>query len=202
MKIGLVNLNISNIASIKNALEYLSVDYIVLDKKQVFQRCEKYILPGVGSYDEAVKCLEESGLNIFLTNEINVGKSILGICLGMQLLSACSSESITNSKGLNFIPGIVEKLPSTLRTPHVGWNNVSFIKKSSLFQNIPNCQDFYFVHSYHYLPLNKEDTLGITDYGQNFVSVINSGNVYGVQFHPEKSQKNGLQLIKNFVQLC
>lgn len=202
MKIGLINLNISNIASIKNALDFLSINYIVLGKNQVFQSCDKYILPGVGSYDVALQYLKQSGLNIFLTNEINLGKSILGICLGMQLLSECSSESVINSKGLNFIPGVVEKLPSTVRTPHVGWNNVNFIKKSSLFQQIPNGQDFYFVHSYHYLPLNKENIIGITDYGQDFVSVINNGNVYGVQFHPEKSQKNGLQLIKNFVQLC
>jgi len=202
MKVGVIDIRISNIRSICNLLEFSDIKYTIIGKDNKLDICDKYILPGVGTYDVAVELLRASCIDVFLKDEIKVGKSLLGICLGMQLLSTNSDEGMKGAKGLNLIPGVVEKLPNSVRIPHVGWNEIRFRKDTNLLMNIPNGEDFYFVHSYHYKPTNKNSINALTHYGEDFVSVISHENIYGVQFHPEKSQRYGIQLLRNFSEKC
>ncbi len=190
-----------NIRSLQNALNYLGYDSKVTSIPEEIQTSNILILPGVGSFGQAMKNINNYGLKDVITEvAINKGIPFLGICLGMQLLANCGEEDGINS-GLGLIPGKVLKFKSNkIRLPHIGFNSLKYRNKSSnIFQNIQNNSDFYFVHSFYYECQNESNIIGTTEYGDEFVSAINKDNIYGFQFHPEKSQSNGLLLLNNFI---
>lgn len=164
---------------------------------------ERMILPGVGNYAEAMKVLREKGWDRVLRREVlEHGIPLLGICLGMQLLADCGTEG-GESEGLGLIPGRVVRLTRTspdMRIPHVGWNEVIQTRRSPLFDGIPDRKDFYFVHSYHFVPTEPSDVIGTTVYGKIFASVVGHGIVFGTQFHPEKSLRTGFTLLRSFLE--
>lgn len=204
MKLGIVNYGLGNIRSIVNAIEFTSKDCKIklLNTADELQDQDKLILPGVGAFGDAADILHRDQWVEGIENERKKGKYILGICLGMQLLASKSYE-FGEFKGLNFISGEVKRIPSQkgLRIPHIGWNSVYWEGDYSLFKDIESGADFYFVHSYYFQCTVPQNSIGETTHGLKFSSVVQKENVIGTQFHPEKSQKNGIQLINNFIDL-
>lgn len=200
--ITIVNYNAGNIKSIQNMLKRIGVDSIISGSIDDIKNAKKLILPGVGHFDYGMKNLKESGIIEVLNNKVIIEKTpILGICLGAQLLGTKSEEG--SEEGLNWIEMDVVKfdkklMHQDLKIPHMSWNDINITKKSKLMEGLDNDARFYFVHSYHMKPLNKKDVLTSTNYGYEFVSSVQKDNIYGVQFHPEKSHKFGMKLLTNF----
>jgi glutamine amidotransferase len=199
----IINYGMGNLYSLQNALSHLGEESIISSDPNVIRKADKLILPGVGSFGEAMRNIKEKSLDQAI-HEVVMNKAVpfLGICLGMQLL-AYEGEEEGSHKGLAFIDGNVKKMSSTkLRLPHIGFNAVQAETYSeSIFKDIPNGSDFYFVHTYHFICTTKKNVLGTTIYGDSFTSAVQKDNIYGVQFHPEKSQSNGLKLLSNFLQI-
>lgn len=198
MKVGVVDYGMGNVGSILNMLKKIGVSTIKISQVDHFIEIEKIILPGVGSFDNAMDKLNSLGFSKVIREKVSSETPILGICLGMQLLGSNSEEGDLN--GLNLIPGIIRKFPQIdgLKIPHMGWNNVKIVDRK-IFNGLEE-NKFYFVHSYYFEPDNDEHIASKTNYGFDFVSSVNKLNIYGVQFHPEKSHKYGMQLLKNFVE--
>lgn len=194
--IQIVDYGMGNIGSIANMLKRIGEECRLVKNPRELNEGEKIILPGVGAFDNAMRRLNEFGFSQAIVQQIHWGTPLLGICLGMQLLGTKSSEG--QLPGLNLIPGNIIRFEreAGFKIPHMGWNKVHF-KQSSLYEGLEG-NKFYFVHSYHFVPEKEEYILGETNYGIKFVSSVNNANVYGVQFHPEKSHKYGMQLLKNF----
>ena len=196
-KIGIIDLRISNLESVKSACRNEKINFKIIKKKKDFKECYGLIIPGVGSFGQAIKNLTDDDLLFSLIENIK-NKPSLGICLGMQLLLDSSKES-PDVKGLGIIKGNCLKFRENLITPHMGWNKVYIKKKDPLFNNIEEGSFFYFVHSYYANINNKSTIFTETNYlGFQFVSSFKKENIYGVQFHPEKSSINGLKMYKNF----
>lgn len=212
MKVGVIDYGVGNLGSVISSLEQLRVTPVLVTRAIDMHYVDSYILPGVGNFTDCARLLNEGGWVQALQDEVQVsGKPLLGICLGMQLLSSIGMESskddVNNGKGtpgLDFIPGRVESLQNlgcSLRVPHVGWNEVvSKNISSGLFSGIPDNTDFYFVHSYAFVPDNIEHILATTSYGIPVTAAVRSGNIWGTQFHPEKSSRAGLRLLRNFIE--
>ncbi len=201
--IGVLNYGMGNIGSILKKLEALSVKSCVVENEKEIEKVDKIILPGVGHFAKAMNSIKSKNLISALNESVLIkNKPILGICLGMQLLGSFSEEG--NSEGLGWIEGEVKKFriedKYQYKSPHTGWNTAEVSKNSSLMKNINN-QDFYFVHSYHFHCKNQEDILTETTYCYKFTSAIERNNIFGTQFHPEKSHKQGELLIKNFTEI-
>nr|VFK27766.1 MAG: glutamine amidotransferase [Candidatus Kentron sp. MB]VFK30245.1 MAG: glutamine amidotransferase [Candidatus Kentron sp. MB]VFK75148.1 MAG: glutamine amidotransferase [Candidatus Kentron sp. MB] len=199
--IGIINIGLGNIDSVSRAIDFLDYKYSFCQTPADLNSVDKIIFPGVGSFGVAAGLLESTGLNEHLTFHVREkGKPILGICLGMQLFANAGAEG--GGVGLGLIQGTVEfhrGKEHGVKIPHIGWNDVSHTG-GILFNNIPTREAFYFSHSYELiLSEKKPEFVGYTDHGINFVSSIEDGHIFGVQFHPEKSQKHGLQLLKNFM---
>ena len=199
----IIDYNMGNLRSVQKAFEKVGCDAIISSNHDVIESADKIVLPGVGSFRDGMRYLDELGLISILNREIiEKKKPFLGICLGMQLISSKSYEN-GETKGLNWVDAEVVKFDlenKNLKVPHVGWNSISYKDNNLLYRDIPNGSDFYFVHSYHFQ--TKENIVSsTTDYGIDFVSSIQKDNIYAFQFHPEKSQEVGLKLIKNFVEL-
>lgn len=197
--IGILDLNLGNIGSVKNAVYELGYDYMVLSEKEQFDDITHLILPGVGTYKQAMENFHSSGLEDAFYYYVKSKRPLLGICLGMQILSDTGTE-IEPMKGLGLIEGSVEKFPDSINLviPHVGWNTVNRNFEHPIFENIKPNVDFYFVHSFHFKSENSTIIAATTDYGYDFISVVAKENVIGTQFHPEKSQGNGLKVLENF----
>jgi len=202
--IGLIDCGAGNIFSVENALRGIDCDVIVATNPEMLVGIDKLILPGVGAFPDGMEKLNSLGFSNYLGEYVNSGKHLLGICLGMQLLLSIGKEGQT-TKGLDFISGSVEPLRPTnnYRVPHIGWNNIysKEIKKLSLFDGIEQGSSFYFVHSYHVVPSEDVQVVYINYCDQNIVAAYQKDNLHGVQFHPEKSQKVGIRLLRNFVEL-
>jgi len=200
INIKIVDYGMGNIRSVKNALELLKNKVEIINDPSEIKNADGIILPGVGAFGNAIKNLQELRL-IEPIKEAVIEKKVplLGICLGMQLL-ADKSEERGIYDGLSLIPGNICKIPMKegYRLPHIGWNEVNIKLKEPLFENINNKKSFYFVHSYRF-QCDNEFVVATTNYGQNINAVVQKENVFGVQFHPERSQKKGLYLINNFV---
>lgn len=196
--IAIIDYRAGNIESVKNALSYIGKESIITSKIRDIKNANHLILPGVGSFSNAMQNLIDLNLVDTIKKEIKKGKQFLGICLGMQVLAKKGFE-IDPTEGLNIFDGDVIKFVSeTEKIPHVGWNEIKPTRNSDLFKNIDDL-NFYFTHSY-YLSV-QQNTLSITNYIQDFSSCLEYENIHAVQFHPEKSGKSGLQLLKNFTQL-
>lgn len=197
----IVDYGAGNLRSVYNAFKYLGQDVIISNKKEDLEKADYIILPGVGSFAEGMKNLRKLNLIEVLNKEvIQKKKPFLGICLGIQLIAKDGTEDGFN-QGLGWIDANVRKLDTKLRLPHIGWNDVKFQKDSSFLRNVPEGTSFYFVHSYSINCNDKNDILMISDYGKEFVAAIQKGNIIATQFHPEKSHKYGLQLLKNFLEI-
>jgi len=200
MKLAIVDYGMGNIKSLKSSLEYLGVENIILTNNyNELRDADKLILPGVGSFAIAMSRIIANKINDKLHDIVILQKKpILGICLGMQLLCKSSNEDGLNN-GLSFIDANVTKFENeALKIPHVGFNQVAIKSNSILFKNIKNNSDFYFTHSYK-VSSSASINSSLCNYGDNFIAAFEQSNIYGTQFHPELSQKNGLQLLKNFL---
>ena len=194
--IALVDYGAGNTASVANVLDELNYEYLITNHESDISKAAKIIFPGVGEASSAIKNLHIT--NLFTMLRVTK-KPMLGICLGMQLL--CDKSKEGNTTCLGIFPETTEKFDETkIKVPNMGWNQIKYIRQSKLFSEIPDEEYFYFANSY-YVPVN-ENTTSICNYGIDFCSSMEKDNFYGVQFHPEKSGKMGIQLIKNFVEKC
>ncbi len=194
--ITIIDYGLGNLASVGNALEKLEIPYEVSGNVDVIKNAKALILPGVGAAGQGMDNLKEPGLDQVIIEQARRGTPILGICLGMQLLFSLSEEGSVACLGL--IEGSVKKFSTSLKVPQIGWNQIETKDDSILLRKIKNNTYFYFINSYYCDPQEKETIKGITDYETKFCSVLERDNLYGVQFHPEKSGDSGLQLLKNF----
>lgn len=203
--IVVIDYNMGNLRSVQKAFEKVGCDAIITNDHDIIKKSNKIVLPGVGSFKDGMKHLEELGLiNVLNEEVIKNKKPFLGVCLGMQLIANKSYEN-GETNGLGWIDAEVVKfdfreMTKKLKIPHVGWNNVLYYNDNALYEGVPNNRDFYFVHSYHFRT-NEDIVTSITDYGFDFVSSVQKDNISAFQFHPEKSQTVGLKILENFVNL-
>lgn len=199
MNIGVVDVGIGNLGSLKQALYTLGWDVVAVRTANDLDELTHVILPGVAAFTAAMQKLTKAELVAPLQRFAADGNPLMGICLGMQLLLDTGQED-GPTNGLGLIHGDVRLIqgPTGLRLPHVGWNEAKQLRKHPVLKGIRNDVDFYFVNSYRAALLNAEDALAETEYGETFPSIIGAGNVVGAQFHPEKSQSNGLRILDNF----
>lgn len=198
--IAVIDYGAGNLASVLNALKSLGYDAFILEHPNKLHKFSYAILPGVGSFKTGMDTLNQMSWIPYIKEYVSLGKPLLGICLGMQLLFEIGEEG-GETLGLGLISGRVTKLkvPSGYRLPHVGWNNIEHSRQHLLFKGIREEIDFYFVHSYECCPEKIGDIIAYCNYGCQFVSGVARGNVVGIQFHPEKSQPAGLRLFNNFI---
>jgi len=200
--ISIVDYGVGNIGAIANIYKRLNIPVKIARVAEELMGAERLILPGVGAFDWAMDRLNKSGMRAALDDAVlSQGKPVLGICVGMQMLAHRSDEG--RLQGLGWIDGEVKKfdraaLSQLAYLPHMGWNDVAPRSQECLFRNIGATGRFYFLHSYYFLPGDPNVILGVTEYGGTFASCVRSRNIYGVQFHPEKSHQWGIQVLKNF----
>ena len=196
----IIDYKVGNLHNLKNALDYYAVKNQIVSDAEDILKADRIMLPGVGAFSPAMEQLRKSGMLAALEEKVMSGVPLLGICVGAQLLMDESEEDGMHT-GLGWIPGKVKRFQHQLKIPQIGWNQVSQQKEDLLFNKVADEIHFYFVHSYHLLPEKSEHVLGLSSYGYDFASVVRKDNLWGVQFHPEKSQNAGLQLLKNFCTL-
>jgi imidazole glycerol-phosphate synthase subunit HisH len=197
--IGIVDYGAGNLRSVENTLGAIGCGYEMITTAEQLAKASKLILPGVGHYGQIMRSLNGSALRGPLLERIHEGVPFLGICIGMQCLFAGSEEEPAVD-GFHLLPGMVQRFTGDLRVPHMGWSQVAPLKDCLLLRGLPESPYFYFAHSY-FAPM-VEQTAAYCEYGIRYTALIESGNLYGVQFHPEKSGPLGLQVVKNFVELA
>ena len=203
--ITIIDYGSGNINAIANIYEKLRIDYTIAKDPAQVKNAQKIFLPGVGSFDETISMLDTIGFREILDHEVLTNKvPIIGICVGMQILAESSEEGTL--KGLGYIKGQVKKIDETNlnhkpKLPHLGWNSVEIEKEHKILQNIDPKLGFYFLHSYYFECTDESDILTSSTYGKSFASSVNRENVFGIQFHPEKSHHNGVNLLHNFALL-
>lgn len=200
--IAIINYGSGNIQAIASIYGRLGVPYVVAERPDQLTGADHFLLPGVGAFDQCMDALNGSGMREPLTERVvGDGRPVLGICVGMQLLAHSSEEG--KRDGLGWVPGVVKRFDrgrigrDTL-LPHMGWNTTKPVKPNGLFTDVDLTPGYYFLHSYYFSCENDEDVLAVTDYGGDFTAAAQRGNVYGVQFHPEKSHQAGIRLLENF----
>jgi glutamine amidotransferase len=201
--IAVVDYGMGNRRSVQKALEHVGAQAAITSEAEPLRTADGLVVPGVGAFPRAMDNISALGLDALLREAAAAGKPLLGICLGMQLLFEASSE-LTTTPGLGLLPGTVTRLQTSgLRVPHIGWNEVRFERASPLTAGLaPGGRPFYHVHSLAPRPANPEDVVGTTEYGERFATIVQRANVFGVQFHPEKSSADGLTLLENFAAVC
>lgn len=197
--IAIVDYGVGNLESIANALRYLGLPSAVTADPAELERASAIILPGVGAFPDAAEKLRRGGLDAAVKLEAG-RKPVLGICLGMQLLFD-ESEEVRPCAGLSLIPGRVERIRTEYKLPHIGWNSLHFQNDSPLFSGLEDGAYVYFVHTFCGMAREERDVIARTDYGVSVVAAVSRGNVYGTQFHPEKSGETGLAILRNFGEL-
>jgi imidazole glycerol-phosphate synthase subunit HisH len=202
--ISIVNYGVGNVHAIQNIYKRLNIAAAITSSPEQLRAAERIVLPGVGAFDWAMKRLNESGMREALDEAVLRGRRpVLGICVGMQMMALRSDEGVV--PGLGWIDAEVKKFDHASFTqkthlPHMGWNSVEPRKQDGLFRHLGSTARFYFLHSYYFVPHNEADVLAITNYNGRYASGVGSGNIFGVQFHPEKSHQWGIQLLKNFAE--
>lgn len=202
MKVLVVDYDMGNLNSVRRMLELCGAQVLISSDPAYLKDAERIVLPGVGAFTDAMRSLNEKGLSQEIGRAAKSGVPLLGICLGMQVLADSGNEG-GECRGLGLIPGRVTRFEPAegLRIPHMGWNEVWSAARDPILENIPDGSDFYFVHSYRFIPASRSHVLAETPYGERFASMVVSENVYGAQFHPEKSSKTGMRLLTNFLNL-
>ncbi|MBI4084010.1 MAG: imidazole glycerol phosphate synthase subunit HisH [Candidatus Lambdaproteobacteria bacterium] len=195
--IAIIDYDVGNLHNLKNALDFQGIPNRIVREPQELEEAERIMLPGVGAFRPAIERLQRAGMEPVIRRKIDQGVPFLGICIGLQLLFEMSEEGGPN-RGLGLIAGRVVRFRTALKVPQIGWNQVALQRPDPLLEGIPDGSYFYFVHSYHAALADPADALGLTDYGVMFPAIVRHGNVWGVQFHPEKSQHAGLRLLRNF----
>jgi len=202
VRVAVVNYGMGNLASVRRAFEDIEAQVFVAERPDMLEEANRVVLPGVGAFRDGMRTLAEGGWVEALRRAVlRDGKPLLGICLGMQMLATRSFEGGT-TPGLDLVPGEVRRLDALgcgLRIPHVGWNEVNLRCRDELDRGIPQGSDFYFVHSYALVPDRGEHLLATAPYGCEVTAIVRNGNVFGCQFHPEKSSKAGRRLLRNFM---
>lgn len=207
VEIAVVDYGMGNRRSVEKALEHVGARALVSSEHAALRAADGLVIPGVGAFPRAMERLRELGLDELLLERVREGVPVLGVCLGMQLAFDSSTE-LGGAAGLGIVPGEVRKLESgELKLPHIGWNEVSFTEArgrvgSPLIAELPSRCAFYHVHSFAAVPADTQDVLGTAEYGARFVTAVQRGSFYGVQFHPEKSSAAGLRLLGNFARIC
>ena len=196
----IIDYNVGNLHNLKNALDFSGIENRLVKNPDEVKKADRILLPGVGAFAPAMEHLKKSGMLEALQEKFHSGAPMLGVCVGAQLLLDNSEEDGFHA-GLGWIKGKVKRFSHELKIPQIGWNSVKKQKNNLLFKHVSDEMYFYFVHSYHFELRNHDQVLGTTNYGYDFTSVVNKDNLWGVQFHPEKSQNAGLQLLKNFCTL-
>lgn len=204
--IGIVDYGMGNLFSVSKALERLDAAYFISEKKEELEKADALLVPGVGAFPDAMQRLNELGLSEMIREYAATGKPVLGICLGMQLLFEESKENGV-TKGLGLLPGTVERFPGkteageSYKVPHMGWNRLRFGNRSPLTESVQSGH-VYFVHSYYVQTPDQDVLLAVSDYDVEVPAVVGRNNVFGMQFHPEKSSRLGMELLSNFTRLA
>ncbi len=198
-KIAVVDYGVGNLMSVTNAFEYLGMSACITSDPAEMSLADAIVLPGVGAFPDAAEKLRGPGLDMMILDQAGK-KPVLGICLGMQLLFS-KGEELRPTPGLGLIPGTVDRIRTDLKLPHIGWNSLHLQNDSPIFRGIPDGSYVYFVHSYCGYAELEETVTARTDYGTSIVAAVGRENIYGTQFHPEKSGDIGLQILKNFGEL-
>ena len=202
--LGIINYGLGNIKAFSNVLKSNNIEFLIIENKIDLYKATKLILPGVGAFDSAIKKIKDKGIFEDLNRLVKISKvPVLGICVGMQIMADQSEEG--KETGFSWIDGEIKKFPNQispkLPLPHMGWNCLNIKKDNKLLINI-KLDYFYFLHSYYFHCFNKDESIATSSYGIEFTSIVVKENIFGVQFHPEKSHEAGTQLIINFAKLC
>ena len=205
MNIVIINCGVGNVGSVKNMLKKIGEEAIISAEISDIEKADKLIFPGVGAFDSGMERINQLGITPVLNEKVIKDKTpILGLCLGMQLFTKSSEEG--ELPGLGWFDARTVRFKfdgrnAQLKIPHMGWNTTKVVRENPLFRGLDDTARFYFVHSYHLVCNKNEDVIATTNYGYDFASSIMKDNIFGVQFHPEKSHRYGIQILKNFVEV-
>lgn len=198
--IAIIDYGMGNLRSVEKAFQFLGFEAYIAESPAQITSASHLVLPGDAAFGDAMRNLREGGWVELIHREIEAGKPFLGICVGLQLMFA-GSEEMGQHEGLGLLPGKCLRFPPSERVPQIGWNQINIQRQSPLLEGVPGNSFFYFVHSYYVAAESENDCIATTDYGLDYLSIAGRDGVFGVQFHPEKSQDHGLRILKNFAQM-
>jgi len=198
--IAIIDYGMGNLKSVEKAFDFLGCETVITGSPEKIRSASKVVLPGVGAFAEAVKCIRETHLDEVIDETIQKGKPFLGICLGLQLMFDYSEEN-GGFEGLGILKGKIKRIDSGLKIPHMGWNSLNIKKENALFKGLPDNPYVYFVHSFHLIAEDKNIVTATTDYGKEIEVAVGKDNIFLTQFHPEKSGETGLKMLKNFINI-
>ena len=200
-RITIIDYGVGNFRNVQKAFQAVGADAEITDSVEAVTLAEVLVLPGVGAFGDAINNLRRRKLHQPVLDAVEAGKPVFGICVGMQLLFD-ESEEMGHHRGLGVLPGKVVRFPQNLTVPHMGWNQIEPERGHPLLNNIDQGDFAYFAHSYYVVPDDPENVIACTNYGQPYPSIVGKGNVCAIQFHPEKSQQVGLQILRNFMEFA